>query len=53
MFEPKLPASIDDIHLDQLDFWIAPGVMLLTVVMVVALFIGYFAKVVWPKTPRR
>ena len=34
-------------------FWIAPGVMLLTVVMVVALFIGYFAKVVWPKTPRR
>ena len=23
MFEPKLPASIDDIHLDQLEFWTA------------------------------
>jgi cytochrome P450 len=25
MFEPKLPASIDDIHLDQQDFWTAPA----------------------------
>ncbi|HEY8156823.1 MAG TPA: cytochrome P450 [Myxococcota bacterium] len=25
MFEPKLPASVDAIHLDQLEFWIAPA----------------------------
>ena len=24
MFEPKLPASVDDIHLDHLEFWTAP-----------------------------
>ncbi len=24
MFEPKLPASVDDIHLDDLEFWTAP-----------------------------
>ena len=24
MFEPKLPASVDDIHLDELEFWTAP-----------------------------
>jgi len=24
MFEPKLPASVDDIHLDDLAFWTAP-----------------------------
>ena len=34
-------------------FWIAPGIMALTVLLVVALFAGYLAKVVWPKTPRR
>ena len=25
MFEPKLPASVDDIHLDQIEFWNAPA----------------------------
>ncbi len=25
MFEPKLPASVDDIHLDDLEFWTAPN----------------------------
>jgi cytochrome P450 len=24
MFQPRLPASVDDIHLDQLEFWTAP-----------------------------
>ena len=24
MFQPKLPASVDEIHLDQLEFWTAP-----------------------------
>ena len=24
VFEPKIPASIDDIHLDDLEFWLAP-----------------------------
>jgi len=24
MFEPKLPARLEDIHLDQLEFWTAP-----------------------------
>ena len=25
MFEPKLPASVGDIHLDQLEFWTCPA----------------------------
>jgi len=25
MFEPKLPARVEDIHLDQLEFWITPA----------------------------
>jgi cytochrome P450 len=25
MFEPRLPASVDDIHLDQIEFWQAPA----------------------------
>ncbi len=25
MFEPKLPANVNDIHLDQLEFWLAPS----------------------------
>ena len=25
MFQPKLPANVDEIHLDQLGFWTAPA----------------------------